>query len=313
VNILLTGAGGFVGSHVARRLLSGGHETVAVVNPDSSSGRLEDIASRLTIVSLDICQESTLERLGSLKPEVCIHAAWYARPTDYLDSRRNVDHMAATLRLALRLADAGCRRFVGLGTCFEYGASDAYLSESSTLAPGHLYSACKVGTWHALEQIGRVTGMSVAWARLFHLYGPFEDPRRLVPSVIQNLIDEKPTDATPGGQVRDFLHVQDVASALIALATGSLEGAVNVASGVPVTVAHLVTALGEIVGRPDLVRLGALPYRPGDPMFVCADNRRLIAECAWTPQFSLRAGLQQTVDWWRERRPSKQGAPESAK
>jgi UDP-glucuronate decarboxylase len=234
------------------------------------------------------------------KPEACIHAAWYANPADYLDSPRNVDSLDATLRLALRLGSSGCRRFVGVGTCFEYDTSgDAPLRESSPLVPGRLYSACKVGAWHAVQQIGRLTGMSIAWARLFYLYGPREDPRRLVPSVVRALLEGREAPISPGAQVRDFLHVEDVASALWAVATSVAEGAVNVGSGQQLTVADLVRTLGAITERAQFVKLGGLPYRAGDPMFVCADVQRLFAECNWRPRFTSETGLRDTVEWWR--------------
>jgi nucleoside-diphosphate-sugar epimerase len=303
MKILLTGATGFVGSHVARVLASANCETFALVRPGASLWKIADVASKLTLIHADIFENDAAEQLAALKVDVCLHAAWYANPADYLDSTVNLDSMAATLRLAQRLGQAGCRRFVGVGSCFEYDTSLGYLSEQSPLAPRRLYSACKVGTWHALEQIGQLSGMSVAWARLFYLYGPFEDSRRLVPAVVQKLVAGKAVDVTPGGQVRDFLHVDDVASALWAVATSKLQGPINVASGSPVTVSNIVTRLGEIVGRPDLVRLGALPYRQGDPMFICANSRRLAEECQWTPRFSLDSGLWHAVEWWRQSAP----------
>jgi nucleoside-diphosphate-sugar epimerase len=299
MKILLTGATGFVGSHVARLLASANCETFALVRPGASLSKIADVASKLTLISADIFENDAAEQLAALKVDVCIHTAWYANPADYLDSTINLDSMAATLRLAHRLGQAGCPRFVGVGSCFEYDTSLGYLSEQSPLAPRRLYSACKVGTWHALEQIGQLTGMSVAWARLFYLYGPFEDSRRLVPAVVQKLIAGKAVDVTPGGQVRDFLHVDDVASALWALATTTVQGPINIASGSPITVSSIVTRLGEIVGRADLVRLGAVPYRQGDPMFICGNNHRLAEECRFAPRFSLDSGLQQTVEWWR--------------
>jgi nucleoside-diphosphate-sugar epimerase len=301
MKVLLTGAGGFVGSQVARALVADGANVFALLGPDEATSRIDDVADGLRIVRGDLCDDTTLEALARIEPEVCVSAAWYANPTDYLDSPRNVDLMAATLRLALKLAKSGCRRFVGVGTCFEYDTSLGYLSERTPIAPGRVYSACKAGTWLALEQIGRTTGMATAWARLFYLYGPAEDPRRLVPIVIQSLLEGREVATTPGEQVRDFLHVSDAATALAAIARSDVEGPVNVGSGVPVTVADIVGRLASITGRTGLLKLGALPYRAGDPMFVCADPHRLVRECGWAPRFTLQSGLEDAVAWWRAR------------
>ena len=233
----------------------------------------------------DLNDQDVIERAwrSTSRTPAFIRPTWYTNASDYLDSPRNVDSLAATLRLALRLGTGGCKRFVGLGTCFEYDTSStAPLTESARLEPGRLYSACKVGAWHALGQIGRLTQMAVAWARLFYLYGPREDPRRFVPSVVNALLEGRDAAVSPGGQVRDFLHVDDAASALWAVASSAVQGAINVASGEPVKVGDIARALGAIARREDLVKLGRLPYRPGDPMFVCADVRRLTDECGWT-------------------------------
>jgi nucleoside-diphosphate-sugar epimerase len=299
MKVLITGASGFVGLPLVR-LAASRCEVVALVSPRGNTVQLDEIAPKVTLVRGDLTDDGTIERLVQTKPEVCIHAAWYTNASDYLDSPRNVDSLSATLRLALRLGAAGCQRFVGVGTCLEYGTSGAVpLTESSPLDPGRLYSACKVGAWHALRQVGRLTKMAVAWARLFYLYGPREDARRFVPSVVGALLEGRDAAVSPGGQVRDFLHVEDAAAALWAVTSSSVQGAVNVGSGQPVTVAHIARTLGTIVDRQDLVKLGALPYRPGDPMSVCADVRRLTEECAWKPQSSLEAGLRRTVAWWR--------------
>src|SRR5258708_2103985 len=88
-------------------------------------------------------------------------------------------------------------------------------------------------------------------------------------------------------------------SGLCALSQNSLTGTVNVWPGEPVTVASLVQTLGELVGRPDLIRLGALPNREFDPMFVGGDNRRLRTEAQWAPKYQLREGLAAAVQWWK--------------
>jgi nucleoside-diphosphate-sugar epimerase len=311
MRVLVTGSGGFVGSHVARLAARKEAEVTAHVSRSDDLSRLEGITSKVTLVQGDLADPGVLDRLADLKPEVCIHSAWCGGP-DYLDSFRNIESISVTLRLAVRLGQAGCKRMVGLGTCLEYDTSvSTPLAETATLAPRRLYSAAKLGTCQALQQVGLLTGMATAWARLFYIYGPSEQYPRLVPSVTQALLQEREVEISPGEQIRDFLHVGDVASAVWAIATSAVEGPVNVGSGTPITVAELVREIGAIVGRPNLVKRGALPYRPGDPMFVCANNRRLVEECRWKPHFSLNTGLADTIDWWRrrleERKPSVRG------
>ena len=103
---------------------------------------------------------------------------------------------------------------------------------------------------------------------------------------------------TAGEQLRDFLHVDDVARALVAVAESDLVGAVDIASGRLVTVREIVERLGHLVGRPELVELGALPYAPGDPMVVAGDVAKL-AGTGFTPDWTLEEGLSDAVSWWK--------------
>lgn len=301
--MLLTGAAGFVGSHVARVLAAEDHDVHAVVRRPTD--RLEDVLPPSRVLTCDLGERAAVERLvAQVEPEICIHCAWFAVPGEYLQSAENAVQLEAGLELARALAAAGCRRFVGVGTCLEYAASDEALSETSPTGPESPYAKSKLALYEGLETIAGDTGMEVAWARIFLLYGPHEDARRLVPSVILSLLEGRPARITEGEQVRDFLHVDDVARALAAIATSSVTGAVNVASGVPVSVRRLVLEIGEIVGRLDLIELGALPYPPGERMAIWADNARLVDECGWAPGLTLERGLSETVAWWKRRSPA---------
>lgn len=300
MRVLLTGAAGFVGSHVAHVLAREGHEVHAVVR--SRTDRLDAVLPPPRIVRCDLTETAEVEQLvGQVRPEVCIHCAWFAVPGQYLHSPENAAHLRAGLELAQMLAASGCRRFIGVGTCLEYAASDRALSEASPTGPVSPYAESKLALYRALEELGRETGIGIAWARLFHLYGPYEDARRLVPSVVLSLLRDKPARTTGGEQIRDFLHADDVARAISALGASNVVGAVNVASSQPVRVRDLVQRIGEIVGRPELIELGAAPYPHGERMAIVADNTRLVAECGWAPRLTLDNGLQETVKWWKSR------------
>jgi nucleoside-diphosphate-sugar epimerase len=301
MRVFLTGATGFIGSHVARRLVAEGCEVHALIRPGSDTRRVRDVLPALAVVHGDLFAFPELAAaLERIRPELCVHLAWYAEPGRYLRSPENLRCLAATLELANRLAGLGCQRFVGAGTCFEYDTEQGYLSEASRTGPRSLYAASKLGAWLVLEQLAALAGMSAAWVRFFYQYGPFEDERRLVPAVIRALLRGETAKTTAGAQVRDMLHVEDVASAVWAVARGGLTGPVNIGSGQPVTVRRIVETVGDLLGRPELLALGALPYGAGDPPFVCADNRRL-CETGWAPRFDLNDGLRHTIDWWRTR------------
>jgi nucleoside-diphosphate-sugar epimerase len=187
------------------------------------------------------------------------------------------------------------------GTCAEYDTDLGYLRESGPTRPATLYAAAKLSLGMIAAIRAGQLGIGFSWARLFYLYGPQEDERRMVPSLIRALLENKPFKASSGRQVRDYLHVDDVASALGALAAARANGTFNVCSGEPVPVRELMGTLGRIAGRPDIIRFGELPDREWEPPFICGDSSRLRTATGWTPAYELEAGLRQTYDSWASR------------
>ena len=301
MKVLITGASGFIGSHVARLLVTEGCEVHAVIRESSNLWRIQDILESLHLLRCDLLAvEEVNAYLEKIKPELCIHLAWYAIPGKYLNAKENLDSLNASLNLASQLAEVGCKRFVGVGTCFEYDFSFGYFSESSPTKPLTLYAANKLALCTILEQFAKTTEMEIVWVRPFYQYGPMEDERRLVPAVILSLLRNEVVKTTKGEQIRDFLHIEDVASAIWAVSRSNLSGVVNIGSGNPVTVRDIVSQIGNILGKSDLIQLGALPYRPNDAMFICANNS-LLRECTdWKPKYDLYSGLKDTISWYQE-------------
>jgi UDP-glucuronate decarboxylase len=295
VKILVTGAAGFIGSHIAREFVRQGHEVHAPVRPQTDLWRLQDIHDSLHFIHGDLLDSSFIPHTSSF--EVCVHLAWYVEPGKYLQSSLNKDWVEATLRLARNLKEAGCRRFVSAGTCFEYAPCDPPQSESTPTVPSTPYVQSKLELFHALPSIG----IDFAWVRFFYQYGPYEDPRRLMPVVINRLRQDQEAKLVTGDRLRDYLHIEDVASAVCAVAQSKLTGAVNIGSGVRMTVRDIALKIGELLDRVDLIKLGAFPDSPTDPMHLLADNTKLREGTGWKPRYNLDDGLRQTINWWKSR------------
>jgi nucleoside-diphosphate-sugar epimerase len=295
VKILLTGAAGFIGSHIARELVRAGHEVHAVVRPEGDLWRIEDVRDSLHLVPGDLLDPSFAPPPSAF--DSCLHLAWYVAPGNYLHSPLNKDWVQASLRLARNLHDAGCHRFIAAGTCFEYATSEPPQRESTPTAPSTLYVQSKLELFDALSSVG----IDFAWVRFFYQYGPQEDPQRLIPVVINLLRRGQEAELVAGDRIRDYLHIEDVASAVCAVAQSSLTGAVNVGSGQPVTVRDLALKIGALLDRVDLIKLGALPWSPTEPMHLLADNTKLREGTGWKPRYNLEDGLRQTIDWWKGR------------
>ncbi len=146
-----------------------------------------------------------------------------------------------------------------------------------------------------------MTGLSSAWGRIFFLYGPGEHPRRLVSSVISNLLRNQTAQCSHGMQVRDFLHVEDVASAFVSLLMNPVQGPVNIASGCPVTLRDVVMTAADCLNARERVQFGALPAPVDEPPRIVGSVGRLNDEVGWRPKYDLAAGMAQTVRYWREK------------
>ena len=295
MKVLLTGAGGFIGSHVARELVLRKHEVHALVRPESDLWRVSDIESSLHIIHGDLVAPTFILQPAAF--DCCVHLAWYVEPGKYLHAAENKDWVVASLRLAEMLKETGCRRFIATGTCLEYAISDPPQRESSPTQPSTPYVQAKLELFDALQSIG----IEIAWLRFFYQYGPAEDPRRLVPVVINSLLRNQEMKLVPGDRVRDYLHIEDVASAVGAVADSKLTGAVNIGSGIPVTVREIALKIGEMLDRVNLLKVGVLPYAASEPMHLLADNTKLRDGTGWKPRYSLDEGLRQTIEWWKSR------------
>ena len=292
--VLVTGASGFVGSHCLPPLLDRGYEVHAV----STGARHAPDVTWHRADLLDPRQVSDL--LRDVRPSHLLHLAWVVTPGAYVTSPLNWTWVDASLRLLSELGANGGRRAVMAGTCFEYDPRAERCVEGVTpLAPATVYGACKGALSMMLPAFARQYGVdSTAWARLFYLYGPREQPARLVPSVIRALMDEQSMPLTHGEQIRDFMYVEDVADALVALLDSPVTGPVNVASGQPMTLRALLSRIGARMGRERLLKFGARPASPDEPPRLVADVTRLTREVGWAPRTSLEHGLERTLAWW---------------
>ncbi len=301
--VLITGAGGFIGRHTIAPLLAAGFEVHAVTSGEPPSEVGSDVPSEVQWHSADLLAAGVPASLvREVKPSHLLHLAWYTKPGAFWSAPENLDWVASSLALLRAFGESGGRRAVLAGTCAEYTwQRQTHCSEHATPThPTTLYGAAKHAL-HVLAQAwARQSGVSLAWGRIFHLYGPHEPPGRLVSDLARALLRGEEARCTQGEQVRDFLYAPELGDAFAALlACEEVTGPLNMASGEPVRVAEVIAAIAAETGRPELVRLGALPANPAEPERLTADVRRLREEVGWSPALDLSQGAAWTVSWWR--------------
>lgn len=295
--ILLTGARGFIGRHTAEALAARGADIVAV----GRGARPASLPREAEWRDIDLLSCPRLEAdVAALRADTLVHLAWETTHGRFWADLANLDWLAASARLLRGVLEGGGRRIVGVGTGAEYvpPPTGPCREGETPLAGAPLYAVAKDAFRRVAEAAARDTGASVAWGRVFLLYGPHETPQRLVPSVARALLAGEPANCSSGRQMRDFLDVRDCGSAIAALAMSEVAGPVNIASGAPVSIAEVAQTIGRLTGHPELVRLGALPDRAGEPPNLWGANGRLAADVGFRPSRTLEQGLREAVDWW---------------
>jgi nucleoside-diphosphate-sugar epimerase len=267
--ILLTGASGFVGRQVARALIEAGHGLVVTMRPGglARSGFGADDVD--VIETPDLFAESEdwwAPHMAGI--DTVIHAAWYVEPGKYLDSPRNLDCVAGSLRLADAARRAGVGQFVGIGTCFEYRLPNDHITVDAPLGPVTLYAAAKLALYHMLERRFAGSATQLTWARLFYLFGAGEHPARLFPMLHRKLAAGEPVELSSGDKVRDFLDVAEAGSMIAHVAETGQAGVVNICSGKAVTIREIAEEIADLHNRRDLLHFGTATVHPRDPMAV---------------------------------------------
>ena len=298
--VLVTGAGGFIGRHVLSKLCDAGWEVHAVYSHGHSyAAGNEKTAHHAVNLLLPGAAESLCK---AVRPQCLLHLAWCAKPGGYWISPENLSWVRATVELLEAFQHYGGEQAVLVGSCAEYDWSgEGVCREYETLVkPATPYGRCKNTTRELAELFSELHNMPVAWARIFHVYGPYEASGRLVPAVIGALLKGESARCSHGEQLRDLLHVADVAAALVQLVHVDAQGIFNIGSGQSTRLREVIEYLAKQLGAEHLLQFGVVPVAANDPPLLIADNQRLLAT-GWQPRFDLYSGLDDALAWWRGR------------
>jgi nucleoside-diphosphate-sugar epimerase len=316
--VLVTGATGFIGRWVAGALSACGAEVVVTARDRNlMAGLVRDYEIAGSVVEADLSRDTEVESLvRDVKPACTFNLAGYGvDPSERepaVAERLNV-HLPATLATVVsrhRVASWPGAHLVHVGSALEYGSASGDLDESTVGQPTTLYGRTKLGgTTHLLERSAR-GDLRVVVARLFTVYGPGEDPRRLLPSLIAAAGRSDSLPLTSGNQRRDFTYVADVAEGLLRLAGCDARGGVvvNLATGRLTAVREFCLAAADALGiTSDRLVFGALPTRPEEMSHDPVSIARLRAITGWVPPTTIREGVRATLDFLRSRAPSPTG------
>jgi nucleoside-diphosphate-sugar epimerase len=292
MKILLTGAGGFIGSAVLPLLLQTGHDVTVLTRPAS----VTTIRQTLTTAGHS-CQFLPAEpadwaqAVGQDSFELCLHLAWIATPGLYLTSPENETFADATLALAEQLYAQGTRHFIGTGTCIEYAPGITAPCQENHTPTGPLspYGQAKLRTCQGLQALAETAGAGWTWARIFYPYGIGEHPARTASTFLRTLAAGQPLSLKTGASIKDWIEINDLASALLHLTRTGPQGIINLGTGTPASILDLALLAARLThADPALVQNtgdGTDPYA-----FHLADPTKLFST-GWSPAIPLEIGL----------------------
>jgi nucleoside-diphosphate-sugar epimerase len=298
--LFLTGASGFIGAATLRAALNAGHDVAAPIRPGCLAPRLQPFHKRYQRLDIDLRDSQKLAlAIAAFRPDAVIHLAWWGvANTARFERAQITNNVETACLLAEAAAAAGTSTFVGIGSQGEYGATSS-MCEDALPAPTSLYGAAKVATLYLTRQLAAQAGLRHTWLRLFSTYGPDDNEGWLIPMLITEMLAGRRPKTTIGTQKWDWLHVDDVARAVLAVATTpAAEGVFNLGSGRAVAVRDVIERIRDLAAPGMELIFGEIPFRPDQVMHMQADITRLHAATGWTPSIPIEDGLAKTVAWY---------------
>jgi UDP-glucose 4-epimerase len=305
--VVVTGASGFLGSHVVKRLVADGAVVHAFVRR-AGGPRLAPVRDDVTEVIVDVTDpQATASAVAAAAPDIVVH---FAGDTSARGSRqgwgaieRSLDvNLRGTLNVAQAAVEAGARVFLRAGGIEEYGAGPTPYVESQREQPVSPYSASQVAASHYLQMLQRTTETSLVTLRPALVYGPEQSLDFFIPALIARCLRGEDFEMTAGSQRRDLLYVDDLTDAFATAASTPLPpGAiVNLGHGIEHRMVDVADTIVRVAGG-GRVLVGALPSTTGDLEHLVTSAELAGQLLGWRPKVSLEDGLRRTVNHYRQR------------
>ena len=302
---LVTGASGFVGANLVRRLLKDGHETHLLLRPSHQSWRIQEVADDVRAHEANLEDVESVRRVViEARPDWVFHLAAYgAYPNQTGLQRMLATNVLGCAALIDAGAETGIETFIHTGSSSEYGFKNHAASEQDVIEPNSHYAITKASATHYCQWAARERNLNAVTVRLYSIYGPFEEPGRLIPTLILHGLRAKLPPLATSGIARDFVFVDDAVDALlqVAAAPSIPRGAIyNICTGEQSTLADVVAVARSVMGISDEPVWSSMPDRAWDTDRWVGSAQRIEREIGWRAQTTFEEGLKQTIRWFEE-------------
>jgi len=301
-SVVISGASGFLGSHIAEAFSSINYKVLALVRNSTDLWRLNEIQNE-NIVLINIDQPKYKESLHIFKPTIFVHAAWKGvsaiSRNDWAIQTENVDFTVGMLTLADELK---VEKFITLGSQAEYGIFDGRIKETSPCNPNSAYGAAKTATSLIVKSFCETHAINWIWLRLFSIYGKRENEEWLIPSVIKRIMQKIPVDLTGCEQRYDYLYADDFAKAVVRTAEQQTDsGYFNLSSNSSIRLKDLIEEIRKILNPKAVLNFGALPYRPNQVMHMEGDSTSFNDNFKLSLKTDFESDLNKVVNYYKSR------------
>ena len=301
--VLVTGGAGFIGANLVQRLIADGHDVHLVLTPGREYWRLGDTAGGHIPHYLDLADvPAVVSLLADVRPQWIFHLATFGAYPFQNDFDRSLKtNVVATAGLVQAALRQGVDSLVVTGSSSEYGSKDQPPRESDGVDPLSYYAATKAAATILCRQLATSYAANLVILRLYSVYGPFEEPTRLIPSIIAESWNDRLPPLVHPDAAHDFVFVGDVVDAFIRCAerTHHTPGAIyNVGTGIQTSLREVVDVARDVLNVAVEPDWGSLPSRPWDTSIWQSDSSSLRERTGWRPGVSFREGFTRTVEWF---------------
>lgn len=297
--LLITGANGFLGSHLVKHFLKKGDEIFAI---SLHTEKLTDVMDKIQFAACPTNNITTLSnRIHEFNPDVIIHCAWtggnsYLQATQSFQFYKNLPGLADLMEI---MRQNNFPHFVGIGTGAEYGSHTKLITEPVVERPETMYGVCKLMAKQYTQRFCEDNNIKWTWVRPFYTYGPDDVQTRIIPKVIMKCLYKQSIDLTDCETIVDYLYVSDFCRAIEFLVYDHKSGIFNVCSGQSYTVKAILDKIGEATDNLENLKYGVIPNRENQPTHVVGSNRKLEIATEWHPLVGLNEGLTKTIEFYK--------------
>jgi nucleoside-diphosphate-sugar epimerase len=301
--VFVTGAAGFVGANLVRRLIKEKYKVFGLVRKQSDLWRLKGLGKNIKLVKGDLRNKKIVDRIISrAKPDIIYHLSahgGYSWQDDFTTIFET--NVTGTYNLLNACLKANVRMFVNTGTSSEYGFKTKPMKETDTAEPNSSYAISKAAQTTLCAHFSKANNFPLATLRLFSVYGPFEEPKRFIPTLVRSCFKNQTLNLVNPKTARDFIYIDDVADVLLEMSRHTeLRGEIfNLGTGEQSTIKDAVNVVLKNIKTKSRAEWNTMPNRKWDSDKWVADSGKLQRFLKWRPKNDLETGLKKTIMWFK--------------